>query len=53
MTAEMMKAENELQQKMQEIRDRWPHLGIILILKAVRETVGVNPEKVEEIARAG
>jgi len=53
MDAEMMRAENELRRKMQDICERWPHLGITLILKAVREAVEVEPEKVIEIQKAG
>lgn len=52
MDAEMMRAENELRQKMQEICERWPHLGITLILKATREAMEVEPVKVAQVGKA-
>ena len=52
MDIEMMRAENELRRKMQEICERWPHIGLTLILKATRETMEIEPERVAEFVRA-
>ena len=45
MDIEMMKAENELRRKMQEICERWPQVGRTLILKALRESDEAEPDK--------